>query len=129
MAHPNEDLIRAFFAARARGDMQAWRECLAADVRWHYPGQGPLAGQHEGIDQMADVLGQVDDLSGGTSRHELHDVIGNDEHVVALHVTRAERVGRQLEINAAQVFHVRDGKITQAWTLHDDPHAVDEFWS
>ncbi len=129
MTHPNEDLIRALFTARAQGDMQAWRNCFAADVRWHYPGQGPLSGHHEGVDRMAEILGQVGELSGGTSRHELHDVIANDEHVVALNVARAERAGRRLETNSAQVFHVRDGKITHLWTLHDDQRAADEFWS
>jgi ketosteroid isomerase-like protein len=56
-------------------------------------------------------------------------VLANDGHVVALHTARAERAGRRLKINAALVFHSTDGKVTEAWTLHDDPPAVDEFWS
>ena len=35
-------------------------------------------------------------------------MLANDDHVVALHVTRAERDGRQLEINAIQVFQIGD---------------------
>jgi len=30
---------------------------------------------------------------------------------------------------AAQIFHVRDGKVTEAWTQHADLYTVDEFWS
>jgi len=56
-------------------------------------------------------------------------VIGNDDHVVALHTTRAERAGKQLEVNAAHVFHVRDGRVTEAWTHHADLYSVDDFWS
>jgi uncharacterized protein len=130
MAHPNEDVVRAGFAAFARGDLDALRhQHFAADIRWHFPGRGPLAGDYEGVDQVIEFAGLLSGLSDGTHRIELHDVIGNDEHVVALHTTRAARKGRQLEINAVQVFHVRDGKVTEAWTYHTDINSVDEFWS
>ena len=75
------------------------------------------------------MFGWLAHLSGGTHRIELHDVIGNDDHVVALHTTRAERAGKQLEISVVQVFHVRDGKVTEAWTHHGDLYTMDEFWA
>jgi len=130
MAHPNEDLIREAFAAFGRGDIDALqRQYFAPDIRWHFPGRSPLAGDHEGVGSVAQMLGRPAELSGGTHRIELHDVIGNDEHVVALHTTRAERAGRQLAVNAVHVFHVRDGKVTEAWTHHADLYSVDEFWA
>jgi hypothetical protein len=130
MAHPNEDVVRAGFAAFGRGDVDALRQqYFATDIRWHFPGRGPLAGDYEGVDRVIEFAGRLSGLSDGTHRIELHDVIGNDEHVVALHTTRAERNGRQLEVNAVQVFHVRDGKVTEAWTYHTDINSVDEFWS
>ena len=130
MTHPNEDLVRDGIAAFARGDIAALqRDFFAEDIRWHFPGRGPVAGDHQGAARVAEMFGRLAELSGGTHRIELHDVIGNDEHVVALHTTRAERAGKQLEINALQVFHVRDGKITEAWTHHADLYAFDEFWA
>ena len=130
MAHPNEDLVRAGFAAFARGDVSALgRDFFADDICWHFPGRGRFGGHHRGAGEVAKLLSRMAEMSGGTHRVELHDVIGNDDHVVALHTTRAERAGRQLEINAVQVFHVRDGKVTEAWTSHSDVYAVGEFWS
>jgi ketosteroid isomerase-like protein len=130
MAHPNEDLVREAFAAFGRGDIDALRrQYFAADIRWHFPGRSVLAGDHEGVAQVAEKLGQPAKLSGGTHRLELHDVIGNDDHVVVLATARAERTGRQLEVNVVHVFHVRDGKVTEAWTHHGDLYALDEFWS
>ncbi len=130
MAHPNEDLVREGFAAFARGDITALeRDYFAEDICWHFPGRSRFAGDHRGAAQVAEHFRAMAELSGGTHRIEVHDVLGNDDHVVALHVTRAERDGRRLEINAIQVFHVRDGKITEAWTSHSDVYALDEFWS
>lgn len=31
--------------------------------------------------------------------------------------------------NALHLFHVRDGKVTEAWTVHHDLYAFDDFWS
>jgi uncharacterized protein len=130
MAHANEDLIRAAYAAYASGDIDALRQgFLAPDIRGHYPGTSPLAGHQQGADTVADSLALRGQLSGGTHRLELHDVLAIDGHVVALHTARAERDGRRLEISEAMVFHITDGKVAEVWTLHTDPQAVDEFWS
>lgn len=130
MAHPSEDLVRQGFEALGRSDTEALRRhYFAEDIRWHYPGRGPLAGDYEGVARVVELRGRLHELSGGTHRIELHDVIGNDEHVVALQTTRAERAGRQLELNIVHVFHVRDGKVTEVWSHHGDLHASDEFWS
>jgi ketosteroid isomerase-like protein len=66
---------------------------------------------------------------GGTLRLELHDVLANDEHAIALYTTRAERKGRRLEDNEVNTFHMRDGKVTEVWTQATDLYANDEFWS
>lgn len=130
MTHPNEDLIRQGFDAYARRDIEALRtQFFAPDIRWHFPGRSQFAGHHQGADQVAEVFTSLGVQSGGTHRIELHDVIANDDHTVALHVTRAERAGKQLQINAAQIFHISGGKITEAWTIHADPYAFDEFWA
>jgi uncharacterized protein len=53
MAHPNEDLVRETFAASGRGDIDALRDqYFADDMRWHFPGRSPLAGDSEGAAQV-----------------------------------------------------------------------------
>jgi ketosteroid isomerase-like protein len=130
MAHPNEVLVREAFAAFGRGDIDALQsQYFDPGIRWHFHGRGPLAGDHEGVARVAGMLARPGELSGGTHSLELHDVIGNDDHVVVLATARAERPGRQLESSVVHVFHVRDGKVTEAWTHHADLYALDEFWS
>jgi ketosteroid isomerase-like protein len=78
---------------------------------------------------VAAYLAQVNGLSGGTHRVEVHVVLANDDHVVVLHAARGERSGKQLDLNALHLFHVRDGKVTEVWTVHHDLYAWDDFWS
>jgi uncharacterized protein len=130
MAHPNEDLVREGYAAFGRGDIEALQSrFFAPDITWHFPGRSPFGGDYTGMAEVLDWLGRSFEASGGTIRIELHDVIGNDEHVVALTTVRAERAGRQLADNSIQLFHVRDGKATEVWTHPADLYASDEFWS
>ena len=130
MAHPNEDLVREGYAAFGRGDVEALQsQFFAPDIRWHFPGQSPFAGDYSGLAEVLGWLGRSAEASGGTLRVGLHDVIGNDEHVVALVNVRAERDGKTLDDNTVQVFHVRDGKANEVWTYPADVRAEDEFWS
>ena len=124
MAHPNG------FAAFARGDMDALRkQYWADDIRWHVSGRSPLAGDYEGAEQVIELFARLFELTGGALSIELHDVLANDEHAVALFTARAERAGRQLTDNMVQTFHMRDGKVSEVWTQATDLYAQDEFWS
>jgi len=130
MTHPHEDLIRAGYAAYERGDLQTvLTDLLSPDIVWHFPGRGLLAGDHVGAEKVGAHFRMMGELSGGTHRLELHDVIAGDDHSVALHVARAERGGKKMEVNAILLFHIRDGKVAEAWTVHYDLHAIDDFWS
>jgi uncharacterized protein len=130
MAHPNEDLVREGYAAFGAGDIEALQSrFFAEDIRWHFPGRSPFGGDYMGIADVVGWLGRSFEASDGTIRIELHDVIGNDDHVVALTTIRAERAGKKLEDNTIQLFHIRDGKATEVWTHPADLYASDEFWS
>ena len=129
MAHPNEDLVRDGFAAFERGDMDALRkQIFTDDVRWHNPGRGPISGDYEGTEQVIQYFARVFELTGGTFSLELHDVLANDEHAVALITVRGERAGKQLTDNEVLTYHIRDGKISEVWTHTTDLYAADEFF-
>jgi uncharacterized protein len=130
MAHPNEDRTREGFAAFGRGDFDALKDQFwADDIRYHVPGRSSTSGDYEGVDQVLGLFGQMAELTGGTVRVELHDVLANDEHAVTLFTLRAERPGKQLEDHVVQVAHIRDGKTTEVWLHPGDPDAMAEFWS
>jgi ketosteroid isomerase-like protein len=130
MTHPNEDLVRAASAAFGRGDVSALKDQLLADnIVWHIAGTGPLAGDYEGVEQVLGLLGKISELSGGTVKPELHDVLVSNDHTVALATIRAQRAGKQLQLNVVHVIHSANGKATEVWTHSSDPAAAAEFWS
>jgi ketosteroid isomerase-like protein len=127
--HPHIAVFHRVMAAFAAGDMDALTELFHPDVVWHIGGRNPLAGEYRGREETFAVFGREFQLTGGTYRPQLHDVLANDDHTVALlHVT-ASREGKQLDMDYTIVFHIRDAKITEGWVLTADPQAYDEFWS
>jgi ketosteroid isomerase-like protein len=129
MGHPNEDRVRQGYDAFSRGDTDTLRELFHPDLVWHAPGRHQLAGDFRGVDAVLGYLGQTMELTGGTFRADVHDVVANDEHTVGLHNASAERAGRTLDDNTTLVFHLRDGQVTEVWQYWADPYAADEFFA
>ncbi len=129
MAHPNEDLVRAGYAAFAKGDMEALGGLFAPDVVWHFPGHSLVSGDVGGLDNVLAWLGKNFELSGGTLKLDIHDVLASDDHAVALITVTAQREGKSHRDNSIQLFHVRDGKVKESWIYPSDQEATDEFWS
>lgn len=128
MAHPNEQLIRRGYEAFANGDMDTLRALFAPDIAWHVSGTNPLSGDYHGLDEVLGLFGRVQQLAD-SFEFDVHDVLANDEHVVALLKVRATRGDDIQEGDAIQVFHVADGQITEFWGTPFDQAAADEFWS
>ncbi len=127
--HPNAELLRKGYEAFDKGDMATITELFSEDVVWHLPGNNQLSGVHRGRDAVFAIFAKTTQLSGGTFKIELHDVLANDEHTVALTRGTASRQGRQLSSLDTDVYHMSNGKVTEFWSFAEDQRLTDEFWS
>jgi len=127
--HPNADVVRRGYEAFSAGDMNALAEVMDENVLWHVPGNNQLSGDYKGRDDTFAYYGKLAELTGGTFKVELHDILANDEHTVGMHRDTATRDGKSLDTNEILVFHIRDGKIVEGWEAYIDLATVDEFWS
>lgn len=129
MAHPNEDLIRRGYEAFGTGDMATLNELFSDDLVWHVPGHNPLSGDFHGKDEVFSSFQKVGELSGGTLKLDVHAILADDEHAVALTHSTGQRDGKTLDDNTVQVFHLKDGTVTEQWLYPGDVEATDAFWS
>ena len=127
--HPNVELTRRGYAAFATGDIATMTELIADDVTWHVTGAGPLTGTYHGRDEVFGFFGRLAQETAGTFRLDIHDVLANDDHAVALCTLSATRRGKSLQVPVANVHHVRDGKVTEFWGATEDPQATIDFWA
>ncbi len=127
--HPHLVTFRRVYDAFSAGDMAALRDLFTGDVVWHTPGQHPLAGDYSGVDATLDSFEREQVASDGTYSVEVHDVLANDEHTVALLHAAAERGQKRLDQDYAIVFHFRESQVSEAWELWTDQSACDAFWA
>jgi len=128
--HPNVGHIREGYDAFASGDFEKVSSLWDPSVVWHVGGQSSLAGDYKGQDEVFGYLGKAAELTGGTMKIEIHDILANDEHGAALITLMAERDdGRSLEMNEVHVFHLSDGKVTEFWAFEEDQRRSDEFFA
>ena len=121
--HPNAALFRRMSQAVDVGDFSSYADAIADDVEWWEIGADqPIRGKDALFERMQGLMGQ------GTISTDLHDVIANDDHTVALVNATAERDGRTLSYKTAEIYHVRDGKVTHRWAFSDDTAAINDFF-
>src|SRR2546428_10364901 len=129
MTHPNEEVARSATEALSKGDMEGFLSNHADDVVVHFPGRGPMAGDHRGKDGVAKMFQQQMQMLDAPPQIETHDILANDDHAVILNKVQASRHGQMLEQQQVVVLHVKDGKIAEVWLQFSEQQAMDEMAS
>jgi ketosteroid isomerase-like protein len=121
----NADVIRRSMDAWNAGDMEAAASLIADDIEWHEIGRSEAV---HGKAALAERFNQPDAQSWEI-HGESHDIVANDDHVVALVNATAKRGdGQTLNYKVTEIYHVRDGKISARWAFSDDTEAINRFF-
>jgi hypothetical protein len=105
-------------------DVQAITETLADDVEWYEIGRSdPIRGK-----------GALEErFSGGIPKwqitSDIHDILANEAHAIMLVTATATMEGQSFTYRVAEIYHVRDGKITHRWAFSDDTQRINEFFA
>jgi len=128
LEHPNVALWRNVHKAFSRGDLETLRTYFTDDVVCRIGGSHPLSGERRGIGGLLAYVQALTEMARGTLRLEPHEVMATDEHIVALVRLSATSEGRPLHWNAAAIYHLRNGKISQFDTISPEQVAIDEIY-
>jgi ketosteroid isomerase-like protein len=120
--HPNVTAARQLMEAFNDFDVERIKSGMADDVVWHMIGGETVVG----LEALAATMPEDSDFS---ITAEVHDIVGNDEHVIALVNAKAEMKGQTFDYRTAEIMHVKDGKVTERWAFSDDTAAIEKFFS
>lgn len=121
--HPNAALLRSAVEALNGGDFEQFAALLDDDVSWYEVGASePIRGKAALAERMAAGEREF------TIEAQLHDVVANDEHALAMINASATRGDETLEYRTVEILHMRDGKVTERWSFADDPQAIMAFF-
>lgn len=127
--HPGIEVFKQVYEAFTTGDMDRLAELIAPDVVWHVPGTNLISGEYTSREAIFGCFNKIFELSKGTYRPEIHDILANDDHTVALLHATARHGEKTLDQDYAFIFHVRDGQIAETWEAWTEGPAWNEFWS
>ena len=112
--------------AMDRGDVAFLEDHTSDDIVWHTGGNSRAAGTRRGKDEVRQMMSAV---TGDSMKVQNHAVLGDDDHVVVLGTANVTAPsGKSAEYNFVNVFHVTDGKITEAWGLAENDAVTDPIW-
>jgi ketosteroid isomerase-like protein len=128
-AEANRRLIEGAYAAFARGDIPGVLRVLDERILWHVPGRGPLSRNYLGHQQVLAFFQKFTELSAGTFRIRIDDVLANEHRVIVLVTESARRGNRDWSAPQVHAWTIEDGKATVFWQFQGDQQTEDEFWS
>jgi steroid delta-isomerase-like uncharacterized protein len=118
-----KEVVRRFFAANDRHELDLLPGLVAEDVVLHTPVPVP-AGGREGMGQLLEGFR----VAFPTQRTEIHRLVAEGDMVVALHTHHAVNGGpfmgapatdREVAVLGLEMFRIADGRIAEFWHLDD----------
>jgi uncharacterized protein len=88
MSEQNAAIIRKGYEDFAQGNIPAVFAVFDPKITWHVPGHGPLSGDYTDHTAIGDFFRRTMELSGGTFRMDVHNVLADDAWLLS---TRNER--------------------------------------
>lgn len=77
MVHPLESTIREAYTAFGLGDVDGYLQTCTEDFSFNVPGRGAIPGSWHGKKGLYALARQVMQVSGGSFREEVEDVLAN----------------------------------------------------
>jgi len=128
-AEANRQLIKGAYTAFAQGDIPTVLQALDREILWHVPGRGPLSRDYHGHEEVLGFFKHVIELSSGTFKIRVDDVLANDDRVIVLVTESAERNGRKWSSPQVHAWTIKEQKASVFWQYQGDQQTEDEFWS
>ena len=125
----NKEIVRSFYEAGNRGDMDACFDLIADDITWTNVGTMSLSGTYRGKAELMDrLLGPLfDRLEAGISS-DIVDLIAENDKVVALTSgTATTKDGRPYNNSYCQVIRLEGGKFVEVTEYMDTALAASIF--
>jgi ketosteroid isomerase-like protein len=128
MSHPNEDMLRAAYAAFARGDFPCFVDFCTDDVTFEVPGNLPSSKTYTKATFM-ELVAFVGSVAGTSFREDVVECVANDSHGIVVLDHSFEKNGDAVAYRTDHLVTLRDGRIA-SWL--ERPGNLAEFeraWS
>jgi len=129
MEEPSAAIIRKAYTDFAQGKISDVFAVFDTHITWHIPGHSPLSGDFTGHDQIGSFFQRTMELSEGAFSIDVHNVLANDDLVIAVVTVHAQRNGVSASFAEVHVWRLAAGKVIEFREYQGDEQREDAFWS
>src|SRR4051794_732154 len=104
MIHPNEENLRAAYAAFAQGELHDYLKYCNENITFRVPGKGKISGTHTREQFISPWVSSVMELTNGTFQETVNGIVANNERGVVLATHEFKRNGRQFKYDTAHIY-------------------------
>ena len=127
----NQDIIKKFFEAYQKHDMNALRQVMEENVIWTFEGQHPLAGIKNGLNQVVEFFDQMGAImkESNSEMEKLIEAENEKYFIECQHSITHRNDGNQLDHYTAVLWEIKNGKIISGRHFFADPKAADKYFN
>lgn len=128
----NKQLILNFYVAFSQGDLDKILTYVTEDFIMHVPGKGLNAGEYWGKVGFKKFLINVSSYGGGGFLLSVPAVAVNGDVIFTreeISMNRKENPSQKWMLRLIMHYKIKDGLISEAWTIPMDPEVYDAYWT
>lgn len=129
MQHTNAKVLEKLYQDFSKGDLNSVLGACADQVTFQVAGKSKLAGKYTKSDFVSGFVAKLTELSGGTFKIEVHDILASDRHGVVLATDTLTRNGKTLEYRTVHVWRFEGGKPVAWYEYPRDLYQYDTIWA
>lgn len=129
MQHPHAVVLEQLYKDFAHQNWSAVLAVCADNVTFQVSGKSKLAGKYTKADFVQGFAAKLMELSGGTLKLEVHDILASERHSVVLLSESLMRAGEKIEYRAAHVWRMEGGKPVAWYEYPRDLYQFDKVWA
>ena len=128
MNHPNKTILEKIYADFSKGDLQSVLNSCADAMTFQVPGKSKLAGKYTKETFVTGFVTKLMELSGGSFKIEVHDILAGDRHGVVLASDFVDRKGETVQMRTAHIWRFENGKPVAWYEYPRDLYQFDSTW-
>ena len=129
MQHANAQLLEKLYKDLNQGNVEGFLAGCADNVTFQIAGKSKLAGKYTKADFAIGIAAKLKEMSGGTFKMEVHDIMASDRHGLVLGTMSLTRNGKPTEYRTVHVWRIEGGKPVAWYEYPRDLYQYDAIWT
>lgn len=120
--------LEKLYSDFAKSNFEGALSHCAEGLTFQVAGKSKLAGKYTRANFVANFAEKLKELSNGTYKFEVHDILASDQHSVVLMSEKVSRGGETAEYRMAHVWRFDGDKPLAGYTYPRDLYQFDAIW-